>query len=88
VRYDLNDVITGHGDFCALVASQGTAAAFLKSGCEHGKIINRPNFSLSPAILDDIPNLARSIANKFIKVIWQRVDERKLVTKRETPFSW
>jgi predicted nuclease with TOPRIM domain len=67
---DLDDVIAGHGDFCALVASRGTAAAFLKSGYEHGKIINRPNFSLSPADLDDIPNLARSTANKFIKVVW------------------
>jgi hypothetical protein len=69
---DLDDVIAGHGDFCALVASWGTAAAFLKSGCEHGKIINRPNFSLSSADLDDIPNLARSIANKFIKVVWTK----------------
>jgi hypothetical protein len=68
---DLDDVIAGHGDFCALVASRGTAA-FLKSGCEHGKIINRPNFSLSPADLDDIPNLAQNITNKFIKVVWTK----------------
>jgi hypothetical protein len=74
---DLDDVIAGHDDFCALVASRGTAAAFLKSGCEHGKIINRPNFSLSPTILDDIPNLARSIANKFIKVIWTKGGREK-----------
>jgi hypothetical protein len=74
---DLDDVIAGHSDFCALVASRGTAAAFLKSGCEHGKIINRPNFSLSPAILDDIPNLTRSIANKFIKVIWTKGGQEK-----------
>jgi hypothetical protein len=69
---DLDDVIAGHGDFCALVASRGTAAVFLKSSCEHGKIINRPNFSLSSVDLDDIPNLARSIANKFIKVVWTK----------------
>jgi chromosome segregation ATPase len=58
---DLDEVIVGHGDFCALVASRGTAVAFLKSGCEHGKIINRPNFSLSPADLDIIPNLHYNI---------------------------
>jgi hypothetical protein len=69
---DLDEVIAGHGDFCALVASRGTAVAFLKSGCEHGKIINRPNFSLSPADLDNIPNLARSIANRFIKLVWTK----------------
>ena len=74
---DLDDVIAGHDNFCALVASRSTAAAFLKSGCEHGKSINRPNFSLSPAILDDIPNLARSIANKFIKVIWTKGGREK-----------
>jgi hypothetical protein len=69
---DLDEVIAGHGDFCALVASRGTAAAFLKSGCEHGKVINRPNFGLSPADLDNIPNLARSIANRFIKLVWTK----------------
>jgi hypothetical protein len=69
---DLDEVIAGHGDFCALVASRGTAVAFLKSGCEHGKVINRPNFSLSPVDLDNIPNLARSIANKFIKLVWTK----------------
>jgi hypothetical protein len=69
---DLDEVIAGHGDFCALVASRGTAVAFLKSGCEHGKVINRPNFSLSQADLDNIPNLARSIANRFIKLVWTK----------------
>jgi hypothetical protein len=69
---DLDEVIAGHSDFCALAASRGTAVAFLKSGCEHDKIVNRPNFSLSPADLDDVPNLARSIANRFIKLVWTK----------------
>jgi hypothetical protein len=69
---DLDEVIAGHGDFCALVASRGTAVAFLKSGCDHGKVINRPSFSLSPADLDNIPNLARSIANRFVKLVWTK----------------
>jgi chromosome segregation ATPase len=54
----LDEVIAGHGDFCALLASRGTAVAFMKTGCTHGKIVNRPNFSLSPADLNDIPSLA------------------------------
>jgi DNA repair exonuclease SbcCD ATPase subunit len=29
----LDEVITGHGDFCALVASRGTTAALIKAGC-------------------------------------------------------
>jgi DNA repair exonuclease SbcCD ATPase subunit len=33
----LDEVIAGHGDFCALLASRGTAVAFMKSGCTHGK---------------------------------------------------
>jgi hypothetical protein len=66
----LNEVIGGHADFCALLASRGTAVAFIKSGCEHGKIVNRPNFSLSPIDLIDIPSLARSIGNRFITQIW------------------
>jgi hypothetical protein len=66
----MDEVIGGHADFCALLASRGTAVAFIKSGCEHGKIVNRPNFSLSPTDLVDIPSLARSIGNKFITQIW------------------
>jgi hypothetical protein len=75
---DLDEVIAEHGDFCALVASRGTAVAFLKSGCEHGKVINRPNFSLSPVDLDNIPNLARSIANRFIKLVWTKGGRSKV----------
>jgi hypothetical protein len=69
---DLDEIIAGHGDFCALVASRGIAVAFLKSGCTHENIVNRPNFSLLPADLVDIPNLARSIGNRFIKLIWTK----------------
>jgi hypothetical protein len=58
--------MAGHGDFCALLASRGIAVAFMKTGCTHGKIVNRPNFSLLPAYLNDIPSLAQSIGNKFI----------------------
>jgi chromosome segregation ATPase len=43
----LDEVIAGHDDFCALLASRGTTVAFMKTGCTGGKIVNRPNFSLS-----------------------------------------
>jgi hypothetical protein len=68
----LDEVIAGHGDFCALLASRGTAVAFMKVGCTHRKIVNRPNFSLSTADLADIPSLARSIGNRFITQIWMK----------------
>jgi hypothetical protein len=68
----LDEVIAGHGDFCALLASHGTVVAFMKAGCTHGKIVNRLNFSLSPADLTDIPILARSIGNRFITQIWTK----------------
>jgi hypothetical protein len=68
----LDEVIAGHDDFCALLASHGTAIAFMKAGCTHGKIVNGPNFSLSPADLADIPILARSIGNRFITQIWTK----------------
>jgi hypothetical protein len=66
----LDEVIAGHADFCALLASRGTTSAFPKAGCTHGKIVNRPNFSLSPADLIDISSLARSIGNRFMTQIW------------------
>jgi hypothetical protein len=68
----LDEVIARYDDFCVLLASQGTVVAFMKSGCTHGKIVNRPNFSLSPADLIDIPSLARSIRNRFITQIWTK----------------
>jgi hypothetical protein len=68
----LVEVIARHGDFCALLASRGTAATFLKAGCTHAKILNRPNFSLSASDLVDIPNIARSIGSRFITQIWAK----------------
>jgi hypothetical protein len=79
----LDEVIVGHGDFCALLASRGTAVTFMKAGCMHGNIVNRLNFSLSPADLNDILGLARSIGNRFVTQIWERVDEAWLVMKLE-----
>jgi chromosome segregation ATPase len=52
----LDEVIAGHGDLCALLTSRGTAVAFMKTSCTHGKIVNRPNFSLSPVDLTDVCN--------------------------------
>jgi hypothetical protein len=69
---DALEVIAGHGDFCALLASRGTTVAFMKSSCTHGKIVNRPNFILSLADLTDIPSLSRSIGNRFITQIWTK----------------
>jgi hypothetical protein len=66
----LDEVITGHGDFCALLPSHGTSAAFLKAGCTHARTVNRPTFSLSPSDLIDVPSEARSIRNRFITQIW------------------
>jgi hypothetical protein len=68
----LDEVIAGHGDFCALLASRGTHAAFLKAGCTHANILNRTNFSLSASDLVDIPNIDRSIGSRFITQIWAK----------------
>jgi hypothetical protein len=67
---EVDKVMEGHGDFCALVVSRGTAVAFMKAGCNHAKAVNRPNFSLAPFDLIDIPTEAWSISNKFITQIW------------------
>jgi hypothetical protein len=57
----LDEVIAGHGDFYALLASRGTAASFLKACCTHAKTVNRPTFSLSPTNLGQNPNGLRNI---------------------------
>jgi hypothetical protein len=68
----LDEVITGHSGFCALVASHGTAAAFIKAGCNHARAVNRPNFIMSPTDLINIPGEARSIGNRNITQIWAK----------------
>jgi hypothetical protein len=68
----LDEVITGHGVLCSLLASRGTAAVFLKVGCTHAKTVNKPTFSLSPSDLINIPGEARSIGNRFITQIWAK----------------
>jgi hypothetical protein len=68
----LDEVITGHGDFCALVASCGTAAAFMKAECNHARVVNKPNFNLSSLDLVDVPTEVRSIGNRFITKFGQR----------------
>jgi hypothetical protein len=67
-----DEVMKGHGDFCALVASCGTTAAFVKAGCNHIRTVNSPKFSLSPSDLVNIPTKASSIGNKFITQIWAK----------------
>jgi hypothetical protein len=67
----LDEVITGHRDFCALLPC-GTTTAFLKAGCTHAKIVNKPTFTLSSSDLVDIPDEAHSIENRFITRIWAK----------------
>jgi hypothetical protein len=84
----LDEVIAGHSDFCALLASRGTAATFLKASCMHAKIVNRPTFSLSSTDLVDILDEARSIGSRFITQIWVKggrdlaVDEARSLLKQ------
>jgi hypothetical protein len=66
----LDEVIAGHGDFCALLASRGMVVAFLKASCTHGRTVNKATFSLSPIDLVDIPSEVRSIGNRFVTQIW------------------
>jgi hypothetical protein len=58
---DLDEVIVGRGDLCALVAAHGIAVVFAKAGCNHLKTVNKPIFGLSASDLDNIPADARSV---------------------------
>jgi DNA repair exonuclease SbcCD ATPase subunit len=68
----LDEVISGHRDFYASVASRGTAAAFMKARCTHTKMVNKPTFNLSASDIIDISAEAQSIGNRFITQIWLR----------------
>jgi hypothetical protein len=68
----LDEVIRGHRDYCALVASRGTATTFMKAGCTHTKTVNKPTFNLLTSDIVDILAEARSIRNRFITQIWAK----------------
>jgi hypothetical protein len=68
----IDEVITDQGDFCALVASRDTAAAFVKVRCNHIRTVNRPNFSLSLSDLVNIPAETKRIGNIFITQMWAK----------------
>jgi hypothetical protein len=51
----LDEVVTGHRDFCALVASYSTTTTFIKARFNHARAVNRPNFNISSSDLVDIP---------------------------------
>jgi hypothetical protein len=60
------DEVDGHRDFCALVATRGTASIFAKAGCKHLRDVNKPTFTISPADIENIPSEARSVGDRFI----------------------
>jgi vacuolar-type H+-ATPase subunit I/STV1 len=62
---DFDEVMVGHGDFCALVAARGTVAIFAKARCDHFKNVNKPTFNISPDDHENIPSEARSVGNRF-----------------------
>jgi hypothetical protein len=67
---EFDEVMVGHGDFCALMVARGTATIFAKAECKHLKNVNKPTFTISPADLENIPSEARSVGNRFISQIW------------------
>ena len=71
---EFDEVIQGHGDFCALVATWGTANIFAKARCKHLRDVNKPTFTISPANLENIPSEAQSVGNRFITQIWAKGD--------------
>jgi hypothetical protein len=65
-------VMEGQGDFCALVASRGTAAIFEKARCTHLKSVNKPTFNISPYDLNGMSTKAISVGNIFVTQIWTK----------------
>jgi hypothetical protein len=66
---EFDEVMEGHGGFCALVAAGGTANIFAKAGCKHLRDVNKTTFTISPADIKNITSEARSVGNRFITQI-------------------
>jgi hypothetical protein len=69
---EFDEVMEGHGDFCALVVAQRTANIFAKARCKHLRDVNKPTFAISPTDIKNIPSEARSVGNRFITQIWAK----------------
>jgi chromosome segregation ATPase len=83
----LNEVIARHDDFCARLASQGTTVAFMKSGCTHGNIVNRPNFILYQQTWMTSPAWPEASETDSLLKSGQRAGETWLVTKLEVTLN-
>jgi hypothetical protein len=66
---EFDEVMEGHGDFCALVAARRTTNIFAKARCKHLRDVNNPTFTISLADLENIPSEAPSVGNRFITQI-------------------
>jgi hypothetical protein len=64
--------MVGHGDFCAVVSTRGTATIFAKAECKHLENVNKPTFTISLADLENIPSEAQRVGNRFITQIWTK----------------
>jgi hypothetical protein len=66
------EVMSNHGEYCALVASRGTTLILEKTGCTHVKTIRKVKFGIS---VNDITSSAREAMNAaswFITLIWTK----------------
>jgi hypothetical protein len=81
---EFDEVMEGHGDFCALVAARGTTNIFAKAGCKHLRDVNNPTFAISPADIKNIPSEARSVGNRFIAQIWAKGGQKLVRNKART----
>jgi hypothetical protein len=83
----LDEVIARHGDFCALLASRGTTVAFMKAGCTHGNIVNRPTSACHQQTWMTCPAWPEASETDLLLKSGQRAGETWLVTKLEATSS-
>jgi hypothetical protein len=83
----LDEVIAGHGDFCALLASRGTVVAFMKAGCTHGNIVNRPNSACHEQTWMTSPAWPEASETDSLLKSGQRAGETWLVMKLEVTLN-
>jgi hypothetical protein len=69
-----DEVLTGRGDFCACVGARGAVSLLEKGGCEHGKAVIQPDFSVSATNIKEPSVKATALSGKFYYEVWMNDD--------------
>jgi hypothetical protein len=67
-----DEILSGHGDFCAFASARGVATILEKAGCEHVKVAAQPESIFSADDTKDPSVEASLLGRRFYSDVWMK----------------